>query len=187
MMYNSMEQYFINVAIGDIINDKDVVSGKSSSLIYTNGATYTLRGSNQGYQRVKKVTREGVVVYQSRHGGNRRGKFNRKTGLFENTKEIKPRQITDINMLKKISTNRLCSTFLRLRGRMRTSREIEYHPEVDTWKVHHGIDGTIDSFKSTKTFMEKEAFFFTAMEAGAVYQDDFDVRYCIENKILEDI
>ena len=73
-----MRQMFREIEEGDIINGKDIVTGNSESLIYTDGNTYTFRGADDRYKRIKKVSREGIVIYESHHGGKRIGAFKSK-------------------------------------------------------------------------------------------------------------
>ena len=180
-MISNMIDLFKGIEKGDVINDKDTVTGSSVSLIYTDGPTYTIRGSDERYKRVKKVTRDGELIYKSRYGGNRRGPYDKKACKYVYPgKPSKPKQIRCMIVLKRVCSNRLASLHIRLRKDSIAPKEVEYNPGTDAWKISNILGNGFNDYKSTKYFRRAEQYFLSAMVEGDLYQDGVDVDFLRE-------
>jgi len=184
-MITDMRELFREIEEGDIINDIDTVTISKTSTIYTDGATYALTGTNERYKRVKKVTRDGKIIYESHHGGDRAGSF------------IKPRKpkkiivteariIRNIGLLKKISADRKCSVFINPSLRPNDKKVITYYEHEDRWSIYNDNIETLDLYSSTEDFIKKSLYFFKAMGVGHLYQEVFDIKQCLEIGVLEE-
>ena len=73
-MITSLAKLQREIEKGDIINGKDVVTYTTLSLIHTSNNIYTISGGIRAgfaYKRIRKVVRDGEIIYECKHGGRR--------------------------------------------------------------------------------------------------------------------
>lgn len=78
------------------------------------------------------------------------------------------KKIEDIKQLKKKASKSPIEVFLLLNFGLRSSKNISYNPEDDTWNVYNYIDDTEQTLKTEE--LATETNIIEALEKKALYQ-----------------
>jgi len=79
-------------------------------------------------------------------------------------------KITTIEQLKEICTDNVGEVYMVVGGVGRSSKDIQYWPQDDSWNIYNHIDDSEEDYDSTEEFKKGYPLIFEAMEKGALFQ-----------------